>query len=239
MENIAEQVTQLKTDFDEVHEAGKKAEYDEFWDNFQINGNRGNYLCGFAGSGWTSENFRPKYSMDITYAYMMFRNNACSKSLPDICTEQNIFMKFDKSTDLTQTFFSAKFPVIGEVSALNVSTLNATFHGAECHTIKKLKVKGDGTQTYTNAFTNANNLATIEEIEGVIGRTFQIHYSPLTVDSMKSIISCLKKYETTDSGYMTYTVKFSENCWANLEATTPPEGYNSWKNYVAELGWNV
>ena len=37
--NITEKVLRQKQDFDDVYEAGKKAEYDAFWDAFQDNGN--------------------------------------------------------------------------------------------------------------------------------------------------------------------------------------------------------
>ena len=43
-----------------VFNAGVKSAYDEFWDNFQQNGNRTIYSCSF-GSGWKAENFKPKY----------------------------------------------------------------------------------------------------------------------------------------------------------------------------------
>ena len=38
--DIAEKVLRAKTDLDDVYEAGKKAEYDAFWDEYQDYGNR-------------------------------------------------------------------------------------------------------------------------------------------------------------------------------------------------------
>ena len=48
--------------YDDGYTLGKQARYDEFWDNFQQNGNRTNYVCGFSGMGWNKENFNPKYT---------------------------------------------------------------------------------------------------------------------------------------------------------------------------------
>lgn len=56
---IAEKITRAKTDYDEVYEAGKQAEYDSFWDTFQENGGRYNYQYAF--SGMPKELFKPKY----------------------------------------------------------------------------------------------------------------------------------------------------------------------------------
>ena len=44
-------------------EAGKKSEYDAFWDAFQLDGERTNYSYAFSGSGWHSETFKPKYKI--------------------------------------------------------------------------------------------------------------------------------------------------------------------------------
>ena len=44
----------------EVYEAGRKAEYDAFWDAFQNYGNRKSYRGAF-GSCFTADNFKPKY----------------------------------------------------------------------------------------------------------------------------------------------------------------------------------
>lgn len=57
------------------YEAGKKAEYDAFWDVFQKNGNRTDYAYAFAMASWTADNYKPKYpitataSNSIYYAY--------------------------------------------------------------------------------------------------------------------------------------------------------------------------
>jgi len=79
---ITEKIARAKTDYDEVYEAGyakgqaegggdyaqgfeagKQAEYDRFWDNYQQNGERTNYFGAFSGSAWSKETFKPKYTI--------------------------------------------------------------------------------------------------------------------------------------------------------------------------------
>lgn len=58
--NTSEKLTAITENVPKVYEAGKKAEYDTFWDTFQQNGNRKSYRAAF-GSCFTTENFKPKY----------------------------------------------------------------------------------------------------------------------------------------------------------------------------------
>ncbi|MBO7176024.1 MAG: hypothetical protein J6W14_01500, partial [Clostridia bacterium] len=59
---------EMPSGVESVYEAGKKAEYDAFWDSFQENGNKKAYAYVFAGSGWNKETFRPKYSVSLSGA---------------------------------------------------------------------------------------------------------------------------------------------------------------------------
>ena len=72
--SIAEKLTTIAENEQRVFEAGKKSEYDAFWDSYQQNGNRTNYCSAF-GACWNKDNFKPKYSIRPTSAYYMFFNN--------------------------------------------------------------------------------------------------------------------------------------------------------------------
>ena len=65
---VAEKLTRAKADYDEVYEAGKKAEYDRFWDAYQENGQPKQYFYAFAGIGWTDETFKPKHDIIFNQA---------------------------------------------------------------------------------------------------------------------------------------------------------------------------
>lgn len=66
--STANKLTTIAENVQKVYEAGKKAEYDAFWDTFQQNGNRKNYQNAF-GSCFTPEIFKPKYAIVPKRAY--------------------------------------------------------------------------------------------------------------------------------------------------------------------------
>lgn len=111
---------------------------------------------------------------------------------------------------------------------------------ASLKTIKKLIVTEN--VAFTNWFINDTALENIV-IEGVIGKSIDLKYSPLTVESMKSVISCLKNYAGT-SNEGVYEVSFSSGCWEALESSGTPyddeltnDTDMTWKEYVINLGW--
>ena len=71
----AEKLMKIAENELKVFQEGKKSQYDEFWDNFQENGNRTVYVSCF-GSGWTADTLKPKYTIKPINANMMFFNNA-------------------------------------------------------------------------------------------------------------------------------------------------------------------
>ena len=70
--SIAEKLTTVAENVSKVYEAGKKSEYDDFWDRYQINGTRTSYSYAFAGEGWGAINFKPKYTIKPKNAQYMF-----------------------------------------------------------------------------------------------------------------------------------------------------------------------
>lgn len=107
------------------------------------------------------------------------------------------------------------------------------FESSKLITIRKLIVPIN--RSYTRYFNGCNSLRNIT-FEGEIGRSIDFSYSPLTVESMKSVITHLANYTGTDKEG-TYTVTFNGACWEALEAdSTAPDG-STWKLYVDSLGW--
>ncbi len=166
---------------------GMQAEYDRFWDAFQQNGSRVSYACGFGGEGWTDATFNPKYDMQPTDAYMMFR----SSGMKDL---SNLYVKLDfsKATNMQYMFQWAKVEKIGTFDARSCNNLNNTFtYVLYLHTIEKLILRDDGTNAFTQTFTEANALQNIT-IEGVIGNTLDMRScKKLSQDSIYSIIRAL------------------------------------------------
>ena len=78
----AEKLTAIAENQEKVYEAGRASEYDRFWDAYQTNGAAANYAYVFAGRGWNSDTYHPKYPLDtgvITNAAAMYLWSAVSK----------------------------------------------------------------------------------------------------------------------------------------------------------------
>ena len=86
--SIADKVLQLKQDIDDAYQAGYAkgaaeggdSYYDTFWDEYQQNGERGDYKYAFGGTGWNDKTFKPKYKFINTngpYGFTyMFQNHS-------------------------------------------------------------------------------------------------------------------------------------------------------------------
>lgn len=62
--SLADKLTTVAENVPKVFDAGKNAEYDRFWDDFQQNGNRTNYRYAFFN--WSDANYNPKYPIKLT-----------------------------------------------------------------------------------------------------------------------------------------------------------------------------
>jgi hypothetical protein len=94
------------------------------------------------------------------------------------------------------------------------------------HTVEKVILKDEG-QNLGNAFFCARALANIE-IEGKISADVYFGYSPLTHESLMSIISALKDYSGTTS---TYTLTLHADAKARLS--------DAEKAIITQKGWTL
>ncbi|MBR5272428.1 MAG: hypothetical protein IKU25_03420 [Clostridia bacterium] len=223
--NIAEKLLKIAENTEKVFDAGKKREYDTFWDSYQNKGKKKTYMLAFAGEGWTNTTFKPKYDINVTYGYMTFRNSQITADLVELCEELGITLDFTGCTDFTQTFFNSKFRRIGEIDASSASALVSTFASAGIVTIDKLKLKNDGTQTFSSSFLSCENLANIQ-IEGKIGNSINFAASPLSAKSIASVVGALSP---TVSGKSVTFNQAAVNAadWSETE-------YSSWDALVAQ-----
>lgn len=94
---IAEKLVKVAEDMPKVYEAGRKSEYDRFWDIIQKNGIKCNYNYAFCGSIWVDDIYNPKYDIVCTGAVNMFRQAEItdSKVTVDIRGANGTYMFFD------------------------------------------------------------------------------------------------------------------------------------------------
>ena len=160
----------------EVYEAGKRAEYDKFWDKIQNNGNTANYYYAFCYNRLNDEVYNPKYPIrcadETTHAQAIFYSNS----------------------QITDT----KVEIIVNGSSAN----NCFYQMSNCHTIRKFTVTE--TTSFNNTFASCSSLVNIE-IGGTIGKSISFGSCKLLSDeSVDSIIEHLK--DRTDLTSQTLTV---------------------------------
>lgn len=179
--------------YNQGFEEGKKSQYDEFWTNYQNEGNRKNYIRGFCGIGWNDSTFKPKYKIQPTgNIEQMFANSM----ITDI---SDCDIDFSKATTFNNFMQSSQMVTVGEINTTGANSLSSIFrHASYLTTIKKLILKDDGSQTFSDAFYNTQTLTNITEIIGEIGKNISFNYSPkLTKDSVMIIVNALKDYSGT------------------------------------------
>lgn len=243
--SIADKLTTIAENMQGVYNKGfadGKAEgggdngfYDAFWDAFQDNGAKTGYAYAFRFEGWNDVTFKPKYKMYPTNAYYMFYGAGIAEC------ELSQYVDFSNCTSMGGCFAQCKqlkrLPVL---NLTNISgQLSSTFAAmSQLESIEKIIVDFDsGIVFQVNTFNSDNKLKEIR-FEGSIKKDIYIQYSPLSVDSMKDIISHLENHKGTDNEGL-YTVKFSSSCWNTLEASgVAPDG-GTWKDYVYSLGWLI
>lgn len=233
--SIAENLEIIAENIPKVYEAGKKSEYDTFWDEYQSNGNRTDYNRAFCYLGWTNENFKPKYVIKPKDATQLFYR--ASKLVGEV--EGVINCDFSECTNFTQTFQDmSKITRIGILDMRKATTVsNTCVYCSELVTVDKIIMNETTTSPGFVSDTKLTNVT----FEGVIGRNISFSASPLSVASMKSLITHLKDYNGSSEYSCTLTLKSS--AFSALEAEGATAEYNgvacTWEELVDNKKWNL
>lgn len=245
--SIADKLATIAENEQKVYEAGKQAEYDKFWDNYQSNGKRTDYGYSFYGDCWNINTFKPKYDIKSTNFTQMFPyfNNLSETQIDLVALAEENGIKIEFSSTTGHSNYSFATGGISRIGVVDMSTIISSsycFYGAYSQerglqTIDKI-ISSETTAFHNTTFGYAKWLENVT-FEGVIAISIYFQYSPLTPESMKSVINCLKNFKGTGKEY-SCEVKFRDDCWAALEAdSTAPNG-STWKEYVqTELCWNI
>lgn len=208
--SIAEKLTQIAENEQKVYDAGKQAEYDAFWDEYQANGSRKHYDTAFGGEGWTSENFKPKYDIKPTAAMYMFRKTNIAGDLVEICENLGMSIDFSECVSMGEVFSNAfNITRVGVIDVRKATNVSNMFAWSNAKTIDKIIVTETTPMNYfPGAMPELENIT----IEGTIGQNgFNVQYSTkLTHDSLMSIINALQDKSTNTSGTV-WTVTLGAN----------------------------
>lgn len=180
---------------DEAFEAGKRAEYDVFWDDLQSHGNPANYYYAFAYNRFSDNNYNPKYPI----------------------------VGSSGTTPCQAIFYSNTLITDTKVEIVTSSNINNCFYKmSNCHTIRKLTVIE--ATSFTNAFVGCSSLMNIE-FGGTIGANISFEDSPLlSATSIESIINALSSTASEKTVTLSQTAvnnAFNTDEWNTLIATKP------------------
>lgn len=232
MNSIGEKLKKIAENEPKVYEAGreagKKAEYDEFWDS--INTQNVALAFGFAGNSWNDTTFKPKKDIILVRNSMgLFNQNICT-NIKQRLQEQNVRLDVSKVTQFTQAFYYAATIELPEIDLSNSDNNVQLFTNSKIKSIDKITFKSG--VTFVNVFQGCSDLENIRIGGPIDGSGFDIHWSTkLTADSLKSIINALS---TTTTGL---TITLPTTAQSNYEAVY---GSGSWSTLTAtRSNWTI
>lgn len=236
---IADKILRAKEDYDRVFEAGKKSGggNEAFWNSFQQNGQRTNYHMAFANSPLTSETFRPKYDMNCSNCYFMFayigqyyKDAMQITDLSAYLESVGVTLDTSQATEIRNMFYVSPTIVrVPEISAESCTSVEGVFFScSKLTTIDKLILRSDGTNTFSGTFDWCGNLKEIR-FEGVIGNNIAFASSPLSKESLTSLVNALSPSvsgKTLTLNANAVHNAFTDAEWSALKATRSNWSFN-------------
>lgn len=186
------------------YEEAKKAEWSEFWDDYQDNGNRSDYNSAFYGYGWTNKTFKPKYDIISLKSHSFFSDTKIEGSLKEILEKQGVILDVSKTANLTNAFKNSLFTELPDLFLSSLTIYSSTFDSmSNLETVKIISVAGFNSTS--NTFRNCVSLKNLELVGPIRSKILNVQWSPLTHDSLINILNNLvdKSADTSDSWKVT------------------------------------
>lgn len=232
--SIAQNLTTIAENVPKVFDAGKKAEYNEFWDNISTTS-----AWKFAGTAWNKNIFKPNKNFTIGSNGFYYHNyNGTAYDLSAQLEELGVTMSLNSEAD-AQTFMYAYFSRLPKLDFSKCSgVFDRVFNGcSQLVTIDKIILAEGKVTSFNSAFTSCTKLKNIT-FEGVIDKSISFSPCPLSVESIKSIILALKQFDS-----YTYTLTLKSSAFAPLEAEGATAEYNgvacTWAELIDNKKWNL
>ena len=211
------------------YDAGKLAEWSEFWDIYQDKGLRRNYSYAFSSQYWTDETFKPKYDIQpINFGYAF--NESHIVNLKSKLEEQNVKLDTSNCMNFISSFSSSNITHYPTIDMSKATVTSYTF-GSSAKVVKIEKLIVANSTPFNSMFNSARYLEEIT-IEGTIGRNgFNVQWSnKLTHDSLLSILNALED-KTSDQSRTTWTISLGPTNIAKLTASE--------KAIATQKGWTI
>ena len=219
---VAEKILRAKADYEAVYEAGKKSEYDAFWDVYQGNGNSKQYHYAFAGYGWTDETFKPKHNIIMQGSCLAAFQYSKITDIAERLKECGVELDTSNCSNFQAMFAYATTKSLPTINTLKAVSLTSLF--ADCKNlerVEKLVVKKGS--TYGTGFKGCQALKDIV-FEGEIGNDISFSDSPLSKASIENIVEHLS--DTTTGKTLTLNKAAVESAFPSEEVVelTPFDG---------------
>lgn len=225
-----------------LFEAGKKAEYDVFWDNYQRN-NSGNTRTTYrhAFAYWPDKCFYPKYDLILgDYSEGAFYTCWVSDFKARL-KECGVILDTSNVVEFGNMFAAVDFKELPTISTISATHLNCNmFQNADLETIDKLILKNDGTQLFSMYFFASCIYLKNIVIEGVIGQNgFNVSWSKqLTKASITSIINALSS--TTSGIIATISLTAVNNAFETSTGLADGSTSEEWLTLAAtKSNWTI
>lgn len=225
---------------EEAFKDGQKAEYDRFWDAYQMNGTRRSYSRMFS-DGWNDDIFRPKYDMILGgYCRDMFFQSGITDMVAAL-ERSNVLFDSSKAMYVENMFSASAITRIPEISLVSIAHITAAnYLFASCEKlveVKKLILNDAGTTAFTGMFNYCKKLTSIS-FEGVIGENIDFRWSPLSADSIMSVITHLS--DSADGKTATFMLSAVNNAFETAEGAADGSTSQAWRDLVAtKTNWSI
>lgn len=198
--SIADKLVTIAENQQKVYEAGKKTEWDNFWDVFQKtnSGNdRTDYSYAFyggVGCGWNATNFKPKYDLRPTVANYMFHqfSSGYIDSLTDMLEQAGVVLDTSQCTSHDRMFANSPILDAPHIDLTKSTAVGYLFYS--CLYLKKAEITlpEKTVSNYSGMFTHCQSLEDLT-INGTADKSLSLAQSPkLTTTSLQSVIGSLK-----------------------------------------------
>ena len=238
--SIADKLTQIAENEQKVFDAGKKAEYDAFWDAVQDHGKRKNYNFAFSASMYTQETFKRRHPIkpsSIVNGFAYWGQSGYPKSLIDL---RAIDLDLSECTMLFNIFFdNRQVSAVGVLDCRLATNYQSLFNGAlNLEIVEKLMLENTGAMSFSNTFQKCPLLRTIN-IEGVIGK--DIDFQSSTLLSHDSIVSVINALSATATGRTaTFSKTAVQNAFETSEGAADGSTSEEWLNLIAtKPNWTI
>lgn len=238
--SIADKLITIAENEPKVFEAGKTAEYNEFWNETHNNTKNGSHA--YAGYHWTDNNFKPTRDIVIGYGERIFYATGIV-DLRGCLKRQGVVLDTSKSGTMNYALNSTSLkylPVIDCSGVNRAAGINYCISGCtDLEEVEKIILPDYTKISNYNGFLSGCSKLTKAPLEGVIGKSgFNISGSPnLDLPSAKNILTCLADLTGTENEFA-FSVKIAQDVWDRLaeDGTTAPNGL-TWEEYVDSKGW--